>query len=317
MPSSSSNPHGNSSADATPSFVPNDAMQSHEAPPSPSPNGDNGRDSKGRFTRGNRGGPGNPFARKVADLRNSLLAEVTVEDIQKLVRMLLEKARGGDVSAAKLLLAYTIGRPAAAVDPDTLEIEEWIQFSRSTVTSRGMMAILNSLPAEKANAMVRTLWPLMTQAASAECAEALREMDLAEARANAEASRAKSTTPEQPIDHPAAADVTNGHATVSENDHVDATGVLEGVGENGHGVKGARVVRGSSQRRDGNVLPELFGEWDVDAWAKRIAEQVAENLGLGGEQLAVPIKQSKVGGDVSGGPDALPIQQARDRSVGV
>ena len=32
-----------------------------------------GRDASGRFTRGNKGGPGNPFARQVGQLRKALL----------------------------------------------------------------------------------------------------------------------------------------------------------------------------------------------------------------------------------------------------
>ena len=44
----------------------------------------NGHDAKGRFTRGNPGGPGNPYARQVAALRkvilNRLTEEITEED---------------------------------------------------------------------------------------------------------------------------------------------------------------------------------------------------------------------------------------------
>jgi hypothetical protein len=41
-------------------------------------------------------------------------------------RNLVEAARGGDVAAAKLLLAYTLGRPTPAVDPDGLDRAEWL-----------------------------------------------------------------------------------------------------------------------------------------------------------------------------------------------
>jgi len=36
-----------------------------------------GRDSADRFTKGNKGGPGNPFARQVAALRSALLSAIT------------------------------------------------------------------------------------------------------------------------------------------------------------------------------------------------------------------------------------------------
>src|SRR5205085_4146516 len=39
----------------------------------PSPNGGNGHDSQGRFAKGNKGGPGNPFARRVGRLRSLLV----------------------------------------------------------------------------------------------------------------------------------------------------------------------------------------------------------------------------------------------------
>ena len=37
----------------------------------PLANGDNGRDKQGRFAVGNKGGPGNPYARRVAQMRRS------------------------------------------------------------------------------------------------------------------------------------------------------------------------------------------------------------------------------------------------------
>src|SRR5207302_6295868 len=88
---------------------------------SPSADEASGRDARGRFTRGNPGGAGNPFARRVAELRRTLIARVTEEDIDAAADALIEKARQGDVAAAKLLLAYSIGQPAAPVDPDTLD----------------------------------------------------------------------------------------------------------------------------------------------------------------------------------------------------
>jgi hypothetical protein len=38
---------------------------------------------------------------------------------------LIEQAKGGNVVAAKLVLQYTIGKPAPAVQPDNLDAEEW------------------------------------------------------------------------------------------------------------------------------------------------------------------------------------------------
>src|ERR1700677_961113 len=79
----------------------------------PSGNGSNGaaegRDRRGRFARGNPGGPGNPFGRKVAALRAALIDCITPQDIQRVMTALLLEAATGNVPAARLLLAYTVG----------------------------------------------------------------------------------------------------------------------------------------------------------------------------------------------------------------
>jgi hypothetical protein len=88
------------------------------------PPASSGRDPRGRFTANNKGGPGNPFARRVAALRQTLLDAVTPEDLQAIVARLVEAARQSDVAAARLVLSYTVGKRASAVDPDTLDFSE-------------------------------------------------------------------------------------------------------------------------------------------------------------------------------------------------
>jgi hypothetical protein len=77
-----------------------------------------GRDAKGRFTKNNPGGPGNPFARQVAALRSALVNKVTPEDIEDVVNILLLKAKQGDLAAVKLLFSYVLGKPAELVLPN-------------------------------------------------------------------------------------------------------------------------------------------------------------------------------------------------------
>lgn len=76
---------------------------------SPSPNGSNG----GRFAKGNPGGPGNPFAKRVAELRSALFDSVTAEDLKTVVLSLLSQAKAGNVASIKELLQRLLGPPEA------------------------------------------------------------------------------------------------------------------------------------------------------------------------------------------------------------
>jgi hypothetical protein len=73
-----------------------------------------GRDARGRFTKGNSGGPGNPLAGRVARLRFALVNAVTAEDIEQVISALLQQAKDGDVAATKELLSRVLGRPLEA-----------------------------------------------------------------------------------------------------------------------------------------------------------------------------------------------------------
>ena len=79
-------------------------------------NSSNGRDTNGRFTTGNSGGPGNPHAKQVAVMRAALLSAVTPEDLHDVIRVLIEKALSGNVSAIKELLDRLYGKPKVAVE---------------------------------------------------------------------------------------------------------------------------------------------------------------------------------------------------------
>ena len=77
------------------------------------------RDANGRFAIGNDGGPGNPFARQTAALHSAFLQRATPQDMKAIADKLIEQAKGGNVAAAKLVLQYTIGKPAPAVSRTT------------------------------------------------------------------------------------------------------------------------------------------------------------------------------------------------------
>src|SRR5262245_48271557 len=84
---------------------------------------DGGRDTRGRFAKGNRGGPGNPYARQVALLRKTLVNFVTEDDMKHIAFVLKMKAESGDIAAIKLLFQYILGKPTESVDPDRLDID--------------------------------------------------------------------------------------------------------------------------------------------------------------------------------------------------
>ncbi len=97
--------------------------------PQPNPMAD-GRTVKGTFAPGNKLGKGNPFTRKLGAMRKAFLDAVTPEEVGQLARELWKRAIGGqfqpgDLQAAALFLAYAVGKPTTAVDPDRLDLEEW------------------------------------------------------------------------------------------------------------------------------------------------------------------------------------------------
>ena len=76
---------------------------------------DDGRDNRGRFAKGNKGGPGYPYAKMVARLRSAVLDEVSPDSLRAIVRKLIAKAMAGDLGSAKEILNRALG-PAEAAD---------------------------------------------------------------------------------------------------------------------------------------------------------------------------------------------------------
>ncbi|MBE7465566.1 MAG: hypothetical protein HS116_18980 [Planctomycetes bacterium] len=70
-----------------------------------------GRTAAGRFAPGNPGGPGNPYARRVAQLRQVLLDAVSDKDLVNIAKALVAKAKKGDVHAAREVWDRLMGKP--------------------------------------------------------------------------------------------------------------------------------------------------------------------------------------------------------------
>jgi hypothetical protein len=64
-------------------------------------------------------------------LRREALDAVTPNDVRVIMTKLVELASAGDVPAAKLVLAYTVGKPAQTANPDMLDVEEWDKFRKT------------------------------------------------------------------------------------------------------------------------------------------------------------------------------------------
>jgi hypothetical protein len=131
--------------------------------PSPSSNGTNGagngRDPHGRFTQANPGGPGNPFGRKVAALRTALIASVTEQDVQNVMAAMSAQAVKGNVAAARLYLAYSAGKPAEAVNPDRVDIEEWQLAQESVARPDEVKHTFENVPIEVVTDLARAALP--------------------------------------------------------------------------------------------------------------------------------------------------------------
>ncbi len=142
-------------------------------------NGENGRDSHGRFAKGNSGGPGNPFARKAAALRAAFFNKITEQDIEELAQQLLDRAKSGDLAAMKVLFNYTIGRPTAPVNPDTLDVQEWQLHKESTTDSVEVANALRGVPLPVACEIASSALP----AKAKEMADSVSQAIFAEAAA--------------------------------------------------------------------------------------------------------------------------------------
>jgi hypothetical protein len=122
-----------------------------------------GRDVHGRFRKANPGGPGNPFAHKVAALRKALLDSVSEQDLKDVAETLKNKARQGDVAAIKLLLQYCVGKPATPHDLDRMDADEWRRLQEMRVAPRQIDRTIESVPACIACHIAQAGWPCEAQ----------------------------------------------------------------------------------------------------------------------------------------------------------
>jgi hypothetical protein len=114
-----------------------------------------GRTAKGTFAPGNTFARGNPVARKMVAMRAALLRGVSDDDLMALGRKMYELALGGDMVAAKLLLAYSIGKPREVPDADRLDLDEFNLIAASPTFVEFMRTRFDSLDPALASLLLR------------------------------------------------------------------------------------------------------------------------------------------------------------------
>jgi hypothetical protein len=155
-----------------------------------------GHDGRGRFAKGNKGGPGNPYARQVARLRQAMLDIVKPEDIQAIIVRMILAAQTGDREAAKLVLAYTLGKPMESVDPDTLDLQEWELAQERVAFHPTLTEHLSAMPVPLANTLASTIVASVQEAMTRTVTAKAQEVQEARAAAQQSAQVAAALRPE-------------------------------------------------------------------------------------------------------------------------
>jgi hypothetical protein len=93
--------------------------------------------SNGLFAPGNAGGPGNPHASKMLELRAALQAALTPADMTAIILKMRDMAIAGDCNAAKLVLERACGKPIEEIN---LAVSGGLDLSHLDDATLGRMA---------------------------------------------------------------------------------------------------------------------------------------------------------------------------------
>jgi hypothetical protein len=74
------------------------------------------RGKGGKFLPGTKGGPGNPWGGRTAEVRKLLFEEIKTSEWIDIRKALINKCLNGDVKALALLFSYTLGKPVQPLD---------------------------------------------------------------------------------------------------------------------------------------------------------------------------------------------------------
>ena len=90
--------------------------------------------------------PVNPYARKVAALRMAFLDAVSEQDVREMTYLIVFNAKAGSLEWLKFLFQYAIGKPRHAVDPDTLDVQEFRALQAASVSADAVEKVCNGAP---------------------------------------------------------------------------------------------------------------------------------------------------------------------------
>ncbi len=99
----------------------------------------------GRFVKGHCGGPGRSQFGQLGEYRKTVREAVTPKQLSAVLQKLLDKALGGDVLAAKVLLDRTLGKATAAAANADLNAVELPTLATSADAVKASNAILLAL----------------------------------------------------------------------------------------------------------------------------------------------------------------------------
>ena len=78
-------------------------------------------------------------------MRSALVEAVGEEKLRAIACKLASMAAEGDVQAAALLFSYILGKPQAAPNPDTLDLEEWRLFDAQPTVAEILRMLLDNV----------------------------------------------------------------------------------------------------------------------------------------------------------------------------
>lgn len=108
---------------------------------------------------------GNPYNRRLAELRRTLLNFATQDDMTQAASALKELAMSGDVAAIQLLFKYVLGQPKQTVEPDQLELDECPQMQENTRPPKEAATVIQRPPMQTVETGTKATWPIAKERA--------------------------------------------------------------------------------------------------------------------------------------------------------